>query len=249
MQATRLAVKSDGGWPRVYVRGRGSGAAMTEKPSAPTIVPHLQRGADAASDRELFAQWQSGNAGSGEALFERHFDSVYRFFETKCPNEADELVQATFLACLRGRDAFRHDASFRTYLFAIARNQLYGYLRARQRDRAVDFEESSIAQLTSTPATKLARHEQHERLLAALRSLPIAAQTLIELHYMQDMEIGDLAQVFEVPAVTIRSRLHRARKQLRELLEKDPGVTRTAVESLESMDAWGKEQVKFLGTR
>lgn len=194
-------------------------------------------------------QWQGGDAAAGEALFERHFDGIYRFFETKCPHEADELVQATFLACLRGRDSFRHDASFRTYLFAIARNQLYGFLRARQRDRVVDFELSSIAQLTSTPATKLARHEQHERLLAALRSLPIEAQTLLELHYMQDMQIGDLAQVFEAPAVTIRSRLHRARKQLRELLDRDPEVERTAVESLESMDEWGKAQGKLLGAR
>lgn len=201
------------------------------------------------SDRDLFIQWHGGDAQAGEALFERHFDSVYRFFETKCPNEADELVQTTFLACLRGRESFRHDASFRTYLFAIARNQLYGFLRARQRDRVVNFELSSIAELTSTPASKLARHEQHLRLLVALRDLPLEAQTLLELHYMQEMEIAELAEVFESPAVTIRSRLHRARKQLRDLLDKDPAVERSVVESLDSMDQWGKEQVKRFAIR
>lgn len=202
-----------------------------------------------SSDRDLFFQWHGGDAKAGEALFERHFDGVYRFFETKCPNEADELVQATFLACLQGRDRFRHDSSFRTYLFAIARNQLYGYLRARQRDRRVDFELSSIAELTSTPATKLARHERHQRLWVALRELPLEAQTLLELHYTQDMQIAELAEVFEVPAVTIRSRLHRARKQLRDLLEKDPDVARSVVETLESMDQWGKEQAKQIVSR
>jgi RNA polymerase sigma-70 factor (ECF subfamily) len=208
------------------------------------IVGRVAMTATEWSDRDLFLKWHGGDAKAGEVLFERHFDSIYRFFETKCPNEADELVQATFLACLRGRDAFRHDASFRTYLFAIARNQLYGFLRARQRDRVVDFELSSIAELASTAGSKLARHEQHQQLLAALRSLPLEAQTLLELHYMQDMQIAELAEVFEAPAVTIRSRLHRARKQLRELLEKNQDVARSVVETLESMDEWGKEQVK-----
>jgi len=201
------------------------------------------------SDRDLFLRWQGGDIKAGEELFERHFDSVYRFFETKCPNDADELVQTTFLACLRGRDAFRHDASFRTYLFAIARNQLYGLLRSRQRDRAVDFELSSIAELTSTAGTKLARHEQHEQLLEALRNLPLEAQTLLELHYMQDMQIAELAEVFEAPAVTIRSRLHRARKQLRDLLEQNPQVARSVIETLESMDQWGKEQATRIVTK
>lgn len=202
-----------------------------------------------SSDRDLFVLWQGGDAKAGEALFERHFESVYRFFENKCPDEADELVQVTFLACLRSRDAFRHDASFRTYLFAIARNQLYGVLRARQRDRVVDFEVSSIAELTSTAGSKLARHQQHQQLLIALRSLPVESQTLLELHYMQEMTISELAEVFDAPAVTIRSRLHRARKQLRDLLEKDPAVSRSVVESLESMDAWGKKQVKELANK
>lgn len=202
---------------------------------------------DVRSDRELFLAWQEGDADAGEALFERYFDSVYGFFETKCPTEADELVQATFLACVRGKDSFRHDASFRTYLFAIARNQLYTFLRTRHRDRAIDFELSSIAEVMSSPATKLARNEQHQRLLVALRQLPIEQQTLIELHYMQEMDIAELAEVFDAPVVTIRSRLHRARKLLRKLLDRDPGVERAVVETLETMDAWGREQVKRVG--
>jgi RNA polymerase sigma factor (sigma-70 family) len=201
---------------------------------------------DVRSDREVFVAWQDGDADAGEALFERYFDSIYGFFETKCPAEADELVQATFLACIRGKDSFRHDAIFRTYLFAIARNQLYTFLRTRRRDRAIDFELSSIAEVMSTPATKLARNEQHQRLLIALRQLPIEQQTLIELHYLQEMDIAELAEVFDAPTVTIRSRLHRARKLLRELLERDPGIERAVVDTLETMDAWGRKQVKRL---
>ena len=61
----------------------------------------------------------------GQQLFKRHFRKVYRFFETKSSDDADELVQATFLACVRAKDQFRGDSSFATYLFTIARHELH----------------------------------------------------------------------------------------------------------------------------
>ncbi len=191
------------------------------------------------SDTVLLEQWRSGNAEAGETLFQRHFDSIYGFFETKCEADADELVQATFLAILRAKDQFRAESSFRTYLFTIARHELYRVLRGRQRDGArLDFELSSIAELVTTPGTKIARNQEHRHLLEALRQLPVEQQTLLELHYWEDMEIGDLATVFEAPQPTIRTRLHRARKALREKLESTapPNV----LETLESMDEWAK---------
>ncbi|HWU87218.1 MAG TPA: RNA polymerase sigma factor [Kofleriaceae bacterium] len=191
------------------------------------------------TDLALLERWRAGDAEAGPALFERHFDSIYGFFETKCPADADELVQATFLACLRAKSQFRGDSSFRTYLFTIARHELYRVLRTRQRQGAqVDFTLSSIAELVSTPATRMARNQEHRHLLEALRRLPVEQQTLLELHYWEDLEIGELAKIFDAPAATIRVRLHRARKALRELVES--AAPREALETLESMDAWAK---------
>ncbi len=203
------------------------------------------------TDLALLAQWRAGDSEAGQALFERHFDSIYGFFETKCPAEADELVQATFLACLRAKEQFRGDSSFRTYLFTIARNELYRVLRTRQRKGTqVDFALSSIAELVSTPGTRMARNQEHRHLLEALRRLPVVQQSLLELHYWEDMEIAELAQVFDAPAATIRTRLHRARKALRELVEHaaPPQVIRAIgeigeigeIKSLETMDAWAR---------
>lgn len=191
------------------------------------------------SDLALLDRWRSGDAGAGEALFQRHFDSIYGFFETKCEADADELVQSTFLACLRARDQFRKESSFRTYLFTIARHELYRVLRGRQRDGArLDFELSSIAELVSTPGTRIARGQEHRQLVFALRSLPVEQQTLLELHYWEDMDIAALAEVFEMPQATIRTRLHRARKALREkMAEKAPP---RVLETLESMDDWAR---------
>ena len=192
---------------------------------------------DAADDLTLLDQWRAGDAEAGQALFQRHFDSVYGFFETKCQTEADELTQATFLACVRARDQFRAQSSFRTYLFTIARNELYRLLRTRQRrDDKLDFELSSIAELVSTPGTKLARNQEHRRLIEALQKLPVDQQTLLELHYWEDMDIAALAEVFDAPAATIRTRLHRARKALRENIE--GAAPAAALQDLETMDRW-----------
>jgi RNA polymerase sigma factor (sigma-70 family) len=191
------------------------------------------------TDLDLLAQWRADDAEAGQALFERHFDRIYGFFETKCPAEADELVQATFLACLRAKDQFRGDSSFRTYLFTIARNELYRVLRTRLRKGTqVDFALSSIAELVSTPGTKLARNQEHRHLLEALRRLPVEQQTLLELHYWEELEIAELAKIFDAPAATIRTRLHRARKALRDLVEH--AAPPQALQTLETMDAWAR---------
>jgi RNA polymerase sigma-70 factor (ECF subfamily) len=188
-------------------------------------------------DLALIERWRAGDADAGRALFERYFESIYRFFATKCPDEADELTQSTFLSCMRAREQFRAQASFRTYLFTVARHELHQRLRRFARHEArLDFDVSSIAELVTTPGSKLARHDDQQRLLAALRTLPVAQQTLLELHYWEELEIAELAEIFEAPAATIRTRLHRARRALREVMVES--APPKALETLESMDVW-----------
>ena len=169
-------------------------------------------------DLAFLARWREGDRAAGQALFERHFESLYRFFRNKCEQDCDELVQSTLLACLDAKQPFRGDSSFRTYLFAIARNKLYRYFRDRKRDDGLDLSISSVAALITTPGTVLARDQAHRALLAALRELPVEQQTLLELHYWEELDTVELAAVFEVPAATIRTWLFRARARLRELL-------------------------------
>jgi len=186
-------------------------------------------------DLGLLARWQEGDRAAGQALFERHFESLYRFFRNKCERDCDELVQATLLACLEGKQQFRGDARFRTYLFGIARNKLYRYFRDRKRDAGLDLSITSVADLITTPGTVLARDQSHRALLAALRELPVEQQTLLELHYWEELDTIELAAVFEAPAATIRTWLFRARARLRELL--GPGFA----ETLEDLDRRARE--------
>ena len=190
------------------------------------------------ADLELLDRWRGGDKAAGQALFTRHFASVYGFFKNKFESEADELVQSTFLACLGNRDRFRKEASFRTYLFAIARNVLYRALETRQRDQRLDFDVSSIAQLVTTPRTKLVADQEQRQLLEALRRLPVAQQTLLELHYFEEVSLAELAVIFEATEGAMRVRLHRARNALRDEVEQlaAPDV----LADVDTMDAWAK---------
>jgi len=170
------------------------------------------------ADVDLLERWRAGDKAAGEELFARYFDSLAGFFVTKCA-EPDDLVQRTLLACVNAKEQFRGQSSFRTYLFTIARHELYHQLRRGRADRErLDFSVTSIAELVTTPGTKLARHAEQQRMLQVLRELPVEAQTLLELYYWEDLEVAALAEIFELTPNAVRVRLHRARQQLRDAL-------------------------------
>lgn len=194
------------------------------------------------NDIELLERWRAGDNQAGNELFKRHFDSVWRFFDNKIDGDVDELVQTTFLACVKSRERFRAQSTFRTYLFAIARNELYGYLRRRRRDAEnIDFGVTSLALLGTTPRSAVARGQEYQLLLAALYELPVEQQVLLELHYWEEMTPSELAEVFEIPPSTVRSRLLRARQSLREAMRKlAEHATAPLSSSDEHLDAWAR---------
>src|SRR5690349_12448472 len=145
--------------------------------------------ADADPDLALLDRWRAGDTDAGNQLFKRHFPSVYKFFEHKTDGEVDDLVQETFLACVNNREPFRKQSSFRTYLFAIARNVLLGHWRkARGTRPTLDVDEISIASLSTSVGTRLPKREDRGRLLAALRALPVEPQTLLEMFSWEDLD-------------------------------------------------------------
>jgi len=167
-------------------------------------------------DLELLERWRAGDSRAGQDLFARHFADIYRFFEYKVGPDADELAQRTFMACITARDRFRGGSTFRTYLFAIARNQLYTFLRRLPRAQHVDFEQTSIADLMPSLGSQLGRAREIERLRLALVGLPAEQQLLLELHYWHELDAEGLAVVFDATPGAIRVRLLRARRALRE---------------------------------
>lgn len=175
-----------------------------------------------AADLELLQKWRAGDKAAGEELFQRHFADVHRFFDNKVSSKAEDLTQQTFLECVRSQQQFRGDASFRTFLFAIAWNQLRHYFRGALKDEHIDFDSSSLTELAASmtsPSSEVDRDRRAHTIHEALARLPVAQQTLLELHYWQELDAAALAEIFAVPAGAIRVRLLRARNALRAQLE------------------------------
>lgn len=187
------------------------------------------------SDEDLLAAWREGDAQAGDVLVQRHFAGLHRFFRTKLGDEVDDLVQQSLLHCVESRDRVTH-GEFRAYLFGIARHRLYDHLRAR---RHVDVDQMSIADCGTSPSQKVARNQQEQLLLLAMREIPISAQIVLELSYWEHMSGKEIAKVLDVSEHTVRSRLARARAALREKLTSISPSASAAEESWQALPSLG----------
>lgn len=173
-------------------------------------------------DHELLIKWRDGDRNAGDDLFNRHFAAVRRFFKHKvAPQDAEDLIQLTFLGCVRGLANYRADGTFRAYLFAVARNQMYMHFRRLGTRKGLDTDLSnhSVVDLRTGPDTAVNRASERALAASAMQRLPVETQTLLELAYWEELSAEELAQIFNVSPVTIRTRKHRARQALRELID------------------------------
>lgn len=169
-------------------------------------------------DFDLLERWRTGDLAAGNALFERHFAAVHRFFCNKAPSDAADLVQRTFLGCVEALPRFRQESSFRTFLFAIAHHELLGHYKKRHQAE-LDPLTSSVCDLDPSPSSLLARAIDERLLLDALRSIPLEFQVAIELYYWEGLSGTELATVLGLPEGTVRSRLRRGLSFLRTRLD------------------------------
>ncbi|MCA9697061.1 MAG: sigma-70 family RNA polymerase sigma factor, partial [Myxococcales bacterium] len=143
-------------------------------------------------DDAALAAWREGDRAAGQLLFTRYYQPVARFFINKVGEASPDLIQRTFLACVEGKDKFRGEGSFRSYVFAIAYRQLCGHYRSRHGARVV-LEEVSVADLEPSLSGMLVEQEEMQLFLAALRRLPMELQVLLELHYWERCKISEMA--------------------------------------------------------
>lgn len=191
------------------------------------------------TDAALLDAWRGGDRQAGHRLFRRHVRSISGFFRSKVGEGGDDLTQRTFLALVEAPERFEHRCSVRTYLFAIARKQLLMYLRKVSAERQrFDPATWSVVDAGVGPDRIATRHEEHRLLLHALRTLPVDYQVALELHYFEELPVADIAEVLEEPVGTLKSRLSRGRKLLREALEKHAPSAELKTSVAGDLDRW-----------
>lgn len=193
------------------------------------------------TDIELLDAWSRGDNAAGNRLLKRHFRTLFRFFRNKVRADAvDDLVQQAMLSCADSAHRFRRESSFRTYVLAVARGALLMHLRRYARKgEPVDPFETSVAALIDSPSSVVAAKDEHEVVATALRSIPLELQTTLELFYWEELSTQEIAAVMEVPPGTVKSRLHRGRRLVREWLERQSELrSELRVASVKAIQSW-----------
>lgn len=184
------------------------------------MLPGLSSRCVADTDFELLKAWRDGDVQAGEALFARHFDGLCRFFRNKVSDGVDDLIQRTFLLLVERRDQFEGRSSFRTYLYVVARHELYRELGKRRRaEDKLDPLDVSVMEISPSPPSLMARKREERALLEALRRIPVEHQVMLELYFWENMTAGAIGEILDVPEGTVRTRIRRARSLLAAQLE------------------------------
>jgi RNA polymerase sigma factor (sigma-70 family) len=189
-------------------------------------------------DVRLLDAWRNGDAEAGEQLYDRHVDAVARFFRNKLPDQADELMQQTFLVLVESRDRIREGLTVRAFLLGIARNKLLKCLEKKANNRVINHEADSVFDLSPGASTIIARKREQRLLLEGLRRIPIEHQIALELFYWEGMSAAEIADVFGISHSAMRSRMSKARALLEAQMAKLSESSELLDSTVAGLDGW-----------
>ncbi len=136
--------------------------------------------------------------------------------------EAEEVLQMTYLKILEGKAKFNSESSFKTWFFALIRLTAADYRRKaffRRIGLSRILSYRSIQPPNAHPQDQAEELEEHRRIVRLLKSLPNRQQEILELVFYQDLTIEEAAAVMGVAVGTARTHYERGKKRLREKLE------------------------------
>lgn len=193
-------------------------------------------------DSQLLERWRAGEVAAGEALFERYYNMIERFFLNKLATDINDLVQETFIACVERRDDVRDTSKFRSYLFSVAYNVLRAHLRRNYwQGQNIEFDKVALADLSPGPNSIIVNRDEQRLLLEGLRNIPVGYQMVLELHYWEGMTTAQIGEVLGVPASTARTRLRRARDHLEAAMRSLSDSAELLQSTLVRLDDWARQ--------
>lgn len=170
------------------------------------------------SDEALCEALLGGDARAFDVLYARYERPLFGFIRRHLAEraEAEDVLHEAFLAILRDRVSVRRAASFRAWLFQVARHLCLNRLRSRRRsERALEVEAQVPPSAEAHPEHALEERQTREALRDAVGRLPLELAELYQLR-ASGMSYEEMANVLEVPLGTVKSRMHKMVECLRE---------------------------------
>jgi len=186
---------------------------MSATSDAP-VVPDL------TTDQELVAAYRSGVERAAAELVSRHTAAVGRYLYSlgAGAGEIEDLVQETLFRAFRRLDTWRGEASFRSWLLAIAGNLLKDWARSRKPGRVLPLEGQELLQ-ESDPHTDYVASEMEERLRQELVGLPRLQREVFLLRAQHGSAYDDIARALGTTPGAARVHYHNAVKRLKGLFQ------------------------------
>jgi RNA polymerase sigma-70 factor, ECF subfamily len=180
-------------------------------------------------DRRLISECLQGRPAAFGDLVRRYqerlYNSIYRVVDHA--EDAADVVQDAFLNAYQSLNSFKGDSEFFTWLYRIAFNTAISLRRKRRAVLRLDWTDGNPSGLEpadesafTEPGSALAQSEDEAVLRSALNRLSPEHRAVLVLKEIDGQKYEDIAEILDVPIGTIRSRLHRARLELRDLLQK-----------------------------
>ena len=190
------------------------------------------------TDKDLVDAARAGDELSFDLLFYRYRDGIYRvaYAVTKDPSAAEEILVDTFARAYRALARLDPHDSLRPWLYRVALNLSYNRRPHRRFTlHPLDDASDEIAEAEEVSPNSLAERSEVQRaVLEAIDRLSFKHRVVVILHYLQGLDLAEIAEIVECPVGTVKSRLHYALRHLRTSLladgriELEPRVRRAA---------------------
>ncbi len=172
-----------------------------------------------SEEERLVARVLAGDGSAFATLHDSHIGRVRAVIRSFGLQSADveDLVQQVFLKAFLALSGFRGESSINTWLYRIAHNTTINHLEKgsfKHEFLTGDIEDYAFA-ATSTPDQEAESQDEYLRALLAAQTLPGHLREVWALYFFRGMDYGAIAQVMKCPIGTVRSRLSRARSQIR----------------------------------
>lgn len=187
----------------------------------------LSRGA-MVSDADLVIRAQRGEKPALGQLVERYQDRIFNTCYRMCRNHADalDMTQTTILKAMEALPRFEARAGFFTWIFRIAVNVVISHRRSQRRRRETGLmghciEGDEMARASGDqpePTSRLSQQELGQRLEAALGRVDEEYRIAILLRDVEELDYAQISEILDVPVGTVKSRIHRGRTMVREIL-------------------------------
>jgi len=173
-------------------------------------------------ERALVDRCRRDEPGAFEELVNQYKNLVFALIARSVPDRsrAEDLAQDVFLRIHRGLPYFRGDARLSTWIYRIVINVCTQDKGAARPAVSLDDPNARVP-VASTVDRGFGDLELRDRLEKAIQQLPAQYRLLIAAHYLEGVQYEDLALAMNLPLGTVKTQLHRAKRQLRQLLEGD----------------------------